>query len=351
MPTVQKRKRRDGSVYFIAWVRVRPFKPVSRGGFGTRDEARTWAEDHERELKDARQKAQAPPDLPRLTLAQLVGQFLDDPTTQALGYYGDLQMLLAWWVNEYAAVRVLRIGATTLREARARLLSGGRANATVNRYLSALRSCWNWARGAEIIPSKLVWPPKLMLREPKWIVRYLSDEELAALLKAADDHSLPMHAAILVSIATGVRMSELRRFRWSDVDFERKRIKVLLSKNSESRGGYLPDSAIAALKKLKGTTILGRTVFVDEAGQPVTKGWVEYRWNAIRETAGLKNFRWHDLRHSCASLLAQNGATLLEIGSVLGHKSPSATKRYAHLVEGAPVTGHTKLDEKLGGGK
>jgi hypothetical protein len=45
--------------------------------------------------------------------------------------------------------------------------------------------------------------------------------------------------------------------------------------------------------------------------------------------------------------LAQNGASLLEIGSVLGHKSPSVTLRYSHLVQGAPVKGHTALDEKL----
>ena len=54
-----------------------------------------------------------------------------------------------------------------------------------------------------------------------------------------------------------------------------------------------------------------------------------------------------DGRHSCASLFAQNGSNLLEIGSMLGHKSPASTKRYAHLVEHAPVIGHPRLDEKL----
>ncbi len=349
MPTIQKRKNRDGSVSWMAWVRVRPFKPVSRS-FGSKDEAKEWADEHARELRDHRQKAAVPVDLPQLTLAKLIDQYLADPSFAALSaaYQSNLRDYLAWWVNEYGSTRVSRLGAITLREGRAKLLVG-RENGTVNRYLSALRSCWNWARGAEIIPAKNVWPPKVMLREPKEVVRYLSDEELADLMKAASDYSLAMHAAILVSIATGVRMSELRRFKWSDIDFERKRIKVLLSKNTESRGGHLPESAVNALKKLKSLPIVGRHVFIDEEGNPVSKDWVSYRWKIIRANAKLKNFRWHDLRHSCASLLAQNGATLLEIGSVLGHKSPSATKRYAHLVEGAPVTGHTKLDEKLRG--
>ena len=49
------------------------------------------------------------------------------------------------------------------------------------------------------------------------------------------------------------------------------------------------------------------------------------------EEADIKDFRFHDLRHSCASYLAQSGASLLEIADLLGHKQISVTKRYAHL--------------------
>jgi hypothetical protein len=60
-------------------------------------------------------------------------------------------MLLAWWVNHYGAMRVLRTNVLTLREARDKLRAG-RAAATVNRYLSALRSCWNQGRASGLIP-------------------------------------------------------------------------------------------------------------------------------------------------------------------------------------------------------
>jgi integrase len=156
-----------------------------------------------------------------------------------------------------------------------------------------------------------------------------------------------MYAAIVVSLGCGVRQSELLRLRWSDVDFDKQRLRVLLTKNNESRGVYLPASAVQALKALKQAPVLGTTPFSTEDGKPLRKAQVESRWRIVRKEAGLHDFRWHDLRHSCASFLAQQGANLLEIGSVLGHKSPSMTKRYSHLVEGAPVTGHTKLDEKL----
>ena len=59
--------------------------------------------------------------------------------------------------------------------------------------------------------------------------------------------------------------------------------------------------------------------------------WV---WREALKQARIKNFRFHDLRHTCASYLAQNGATLLEIGDVLGHRNLSVTKRYSHLATG-----------------
>ena len=54
-------------------------------------------------------------------------------------------------------------------------------------------------------------------------------------------------------------------------------------------------------------------------------------WKKALEDAEIKDFRFHDLRHTCASYLAQSGASLLEISFVLGHKQISVTQRYAHL--------------------
>jgi integrase len=57
-------------------------------------------------------------------------------------------------------------------------------------------------------------------------------------------------------------------------------------------------------------------------------------WQAALSAAGVKNFRLHDLRHSCASALAQSGATLVEIAAILGHRQLSVTLRYSHLNTG-----------------
>jgi integrase len=344
--TVLKRRTASGSAW-LAQVRIAPYKPTSKT-FPTRQEAVQWADDLERELKAERRARRTRPTLTKLTVACLVRQYLDDPETAALRSYASLEPLCAWWVNHYGGQRVLDLGALTLREARDRL-RGGRSAGTVNRYLSALRAAWNWGRSAELIPAKLTWPSRLFLTEPKGRTRFLNDDELGAVLKAAREHSASMYAAIAVSIACGVRQSELLRLTWADVDFERGRLRVLLSKNDEARAVYLPATAAAALRELKRAPVVGQRVFLLANGEPLKKSTLETRWSQVRANAGLRDFRWHDLRHSCASFLAQQGANLLEIGTVLGHKSASVTKRYSHLVEGAPVTGHAALDRKLRG--
>jgi integrase len=124
---------------------------------------------------------------------------------------------------------------------------------------------------------------------------------------------------------------------------------VLISKNKKRRLVHLPVPAIEALKKLRRAAVVGqKIVFTRPNGEPADKSFLTFHWKVVRTAAGLVDFRWHDLRHSCASFLAQNGASLVEIGSVLGHSSPSITAKYSHLVAGRPVTGADKLAEKLG---
>ena len=348
MATIRRHRSKGGAVSFTATVRINPFPPACKT-LAVRKDVEVWARDLERELRKQRDRRGLRPDVPRMTVAQLVTEFLEDPETKGLRYYSSLALLCAWWVGHYGATRVMELNVLQLREARATLKTG-RAAGTVNRYLSAMRSAWNWGRAAGLVPHEQAWPSRLLLTEPKGRVRYLTDDELMRLLKAASEHSPTMYGAVLVSIGCGVRQSELLRLRWADVDLDQQRIRVLLTKNNESRSVYLPGVVEEALRTLKRGSVIGQTVVADQAGQAARKDWLEYQWRCIRAAADLRDFRWHDLRHSCASFLAQQGATLLEIGSVLGHRSPSVTMRYSHLVQGAPVTGHAKLDEKLRGG-
>ncbi len=339
----------DGSVSYYAQFKVKGF-PRAFKAKPTLDEAVHWLTSTKAELLKQREAGQVQPDIVTMTLADLNDNFLKDPKVTVLRSFKDIKRQLAWWSSRYGATRVLEFGPLQQLEARNTLIAG-RSNATVNRYLAAQRRCWRWARRVGIIPADRTWATELALREPKERKRYLSDQELKSVLAEARKHSVTMHSLITLAIATGMRRGELVRLQWSDIDLARSTLQILETKNGESRVAYLTGMAIEAIKALKSETVVSMSgsVFLYDDGTPLDGERLDRAWKRIRKAAGLQNFRFHDLRHSCASFLIQNGATLAEVGHVLGHKSVSVSARYAHLIEGKPVTGHAALDEKLRG--
>ena len=189
-----------------------------------------------------------------------------------------------------------------------------------------------------------------MLSEPDARTRYLSDDELSALLKAAQAHSAVMYAAIMVALGTGVRRGELLRLTWADVDFEASTLTLLVTKTGKPRNVHMSSAAADALKVLKKADVVStRHVFLYSDGTPFDGERLNREWCEIRKEAKLQDFRWHDLRHTAASYLAQGKSTLLEIMNQLGHKRTQTTAKYAHLIPGAALTGSEALDAKLRG--
>ena len=96
-----------------------------------------------------------------------------------------------------------------------------------------------------------------------------------------------MHAAVLLSVATGLRLGELVRLSWGDVDLERARLTVMISKNDKARTVYLPSVVIEALRALKRLPVVGTHVICDEEGQAVNNDFIERRWSTLRTEVGL----------------------------------------------------------------
>jgi integrase len=369
MATIKRRKGTTGAVSFLAMVRVKRFKAASKTFrvettvAEAKQRAEAWAEALERELRGQASRGGTRSDVTQLTIGGLIAEYLRDPETQALRTYKEVQRLLeSFWVNKYAAERILDFGVRTLLDARDRLNTGDRSPGTVNRYLGVMRSVWSWGRATGLIPMERAWPSRLMLTEPRGRKRFLSDAEMSALLFAAEKDPV-MRAAIVVSLSSGLRQGELLGLAWGDIDLVRGQCTVRDAGRHTTRNAddgewrvvHLTPTAVGVLADLKKATVVRNIdpakspVFITASGGPLRQSYLERRWQRIRAAAKLVDFRWHDLRHSCASILLQSGATLGQVGQVLGHRSPSMTMRYAHLVAGAPVVGHDKLDAKLRG--
>jgi integrase len=119
---------------------------------------------------------------------------------------------------------------------------------------------------------------------------------------------------------------------WDMVDWKSRELHIpnTETKNGEPLHVPLNDTAIAAFKVIfEGGDRKGRVFKSRKTGDPLENGrhWFD---DAVIE-AGIKNFHWHDLRHTFASRLRMKGAPLEDIADLLGHKSLTMTRRYAHL--------------------
>ncbi len=73
---------------------------------------------------------------------------------------------------------------------------------------------------------------------------------------------------------------------------------------------------------------------------------LQHQWEAVIKNSNIKDFRFHDLRHTAASYLAMNGATLVEISEILGHKTMQMVKRYSHLTQKHTAEILERMNEK-----
>jgi integrase len=167
-------------------------------------------------------------------------------------------------------------------------------------------------------------------REDNNRIRFLTEEEEKKLRKVIES-KWPLHVAELdLAINTGLRKGSMYGLTWEMVDWSGRMLDIPRTKNEEPIHVPLNDAAIAALRVVHARADGKSRVFQSaKTGEPLENGrhWFD---DAVVE-AKIKNFRWHDLRHTFASRLRMKGAPLEDIADLLGHKSLTMTRRYAHL--------------------
>jgi integrase len=172
---------------------------------------------------------------------------------------------------------------------------------------------------------------------PEAAFDWYQPHEAARLVDAARDAW--ERALLLFPLHTGMRLGEQRAIRWTDVDFELARVYVRRSapsgfttikapKSNRQRWVDLTPELAAALRAVHHGAEL---IVCDDDGALLRPGqFQEVLW-AAQKRAGLRRIKWHDLRHSYASILASGGMPLFLIRGLLGHSSIAMTERYAHL--------------------
>jgi integrase len=169
------------------------------------------------------------------------------------------------------------------------------------------------------------------------------DEEscLRAVIKAEYARHMP---ELDIALNTGMRRKEqYLRIDWNCVDLSRRDLYIPPSKNGKSRHVPLNDEAFAAFKELHQRTGGKGPIFVANNGERLLgpRHWFE---DAI-EKAAIRDFTWHDLRHTFASRLVMAGVDLRTVADLMGHKNIQMTMRYAHLAPAHKLAAVERLAE------
>ncbi len=200
---------------------------------------------------------------------------------------------------------------------------------TINRVIILMRYIYNLAIKWETPGvEKNVVKGTPLLEENNKRERYLSSDEVDRLVYCVKRSRNPMLQYIIPGlILSGARKRELLDSRWEDFNRDTKIWRIPMSKSGKAR--HVPIST--GLELLLDS--IPKTCDFVFANPKTLKPFVSffYSWDTARQQAGLADVRVHDLRHSFASFLVNNGRSLYEVQRILGHTQIKTTQRYAHL--------------------
>ena len=313
-------------------IRRRGYPDITKT-FETKADAEKWARMLESEIDKGQfingSEAQ------RTTLGDLIARYLTEVTPSMKGALEDTIRLKAimrkpiaqWSMANLSAARI-----AAFRDERLKEVSAG----TVIRELAYLSAIINHARrewGINVPnPVQMVRKPQ----SPQARARVLTEEEVERLLQALEPTGRRSHwtkPVVQLALATAMRRGELLSLRWEHVDLQNRTAFLPDTKNGDSRTVPLSSAAIQVLAALP--RHISGTVF------PVKFFTLDAAFKRGIRRAGLHEVRFHDLRRTAITRMAEKLPNVIELAAVSGHKSLMVLKRYYR-----PTA--TELAQKLG---
>ena len=249
---------------------------------------------------------------------------------------------LSWWHQRLKGMALADITRQVIESAiqpqRAKW-SPGSCTVCLSALSSVLRVAtedWEWLDRMPRFPEMPSTPSR---------VRWLKAAEAQRLIACLPDYLAEMAR---FSLATGLRQSNVLHLEWSQVDLERKVCWIYgdQAKMGKDIHVSLNETALAVLQRQRGKH--PEFVFIGPMGKPFSK-FPERAWTQGVEAAGIKNFRWHDLRHTWASWLVQAGVPLHVLQVMGGWTTYSIVLRYAHLEPEHHAAHAAVVDRQLSG--
>ena len=170
---------------------------------------------------------------------------------------------------------------------------------------------------------------KMRFPEKNYVVRYLKDDEEQRLFEACPDYFKPL---LITALNTGLRNSNIRLLKWENVKMDYKILEI--TENKGNKHIKLPINEVLYNLFLTIPKTESEYVFINPRTQTAFgRVGMDKVWNKIKKKAGIKDFRFHDLRHTVGTRLAQKRVPVPVIKDIMAHSDIKTTMRYVHTAE------------------
>ena len=333
--------RKRGELQWQARIARKGF-PAQVKTFNTKSEAEAWAAIIESTM--ARGTFVSSAESERTTFREALERYQREITVSKKGEMPErsrIKNLLGDAIANRSLASIRSSDVASYRDTRIKKVSAQ----TVVHEINLISNLFNVARkewGMENLsnPVEIIKKPKL----PNGRDRRLVGEEESQLLAAAEESSYALKALILVALGTAMRLGELLRLSWVDVDLDKRVALLRDTKNGDARQVPLSTPVVNTLTSLTCDIDDKRVFWNWKASDSIQATWrrtvkraqKQYRDDCLKakqiaNSKFLCEFRFHDLRHEAASRLFELGFNPMEVASITGHKTLQMLKRYTHL--------------------
>ncbi|KJU86692.1 phage integrase family protein [Candidatus Magnetobacterium bavaricum] len=231
-------------------------------------------------------------------------------------------------VETFGNLPLRRFSTMMIEQFQTERINKGNKPATINRLLATLKHMFTKAEQWEMVEEHATRKMKQvkLLEENNRRLRYLSVEECHTLLNTCDSHLKPI---VFVALNTGMRKGEILSLQWNNIDLKNGFILLEITKNGERREIPINATLNRTLQGLDRRLDVPSLFFDKNTGKAYKD--IKKSFNTACKKAGIKDFHFHDLRHTFASHLVMAGVDITAIKELLGHKTLTMTLRYWHL--------------------
>ena len=257
------------------------------------------------------------------------GEYIPHARQRKLTYLNDVAKLRDHIYPVLADVRLSDVSTRDIQMLLGSLKDKNLSPATINRVHALLSVFFNLAVSWKRITASPCTNLK-KLRENNKKERFLSPDEVRRVLAAApQDINRVAASAISALILTGLRREEILQSRHENLDLEGASLYLPKTKNGKSRHVVLNDAAIEVFKNAP--RVVGSPWIFPGKDPMKPLNNPTKAWHRILKAASVERCRLHDCRHTFASMLVNQGATLYQVKELLGHSALSSSARYSHL--------------------